>query len=86
MLTLKEKYELLNKEFLSLDLKYNTLKKELNTKEELLKTYEDKIKALEGENTEYLLEIRYQEDEIEMLNQTVNYLEGEIKRLENRGM
>ena len=82
----KEKYELLNKEFLSLDFKYNALKKELNTKEELLKIYEDKIKALEGENTEYLLEIRYQEDEIEMLNQTVNYLEGEIKRLENRGM
>ena len=93
MFILKKKYELLNKEFLSLDFKYDTLKKELNMKEKFLETYEDEIKALESANEIYFLEIRQQENEIDILNQeiklyedTVKYLEEENEKLKKANM
>jgi chromosome segregation ATPase len=82
MFILKKKYELLNKEFLSLDFKYDTLKKELNMKEKFLETYEDEIKVLEGANETYFLEIRQQENEIEILNQEVQLYQDTVKDLE----
>lgn len=82
MFILKKKYELLNKEFLSLDFKYDTLKKELNMKEKFLETHEDEIKALEGVNETYFLEIRQQENEIEILNQEVKLYQNTVKDLE----
>lgn len=82
MFILKKKYELLNKEFLSLDFKYDTLKKELNMKEKFLEAYEDEINALEGANETYFLEIRQQENEIEILNQEVKLYQNTVKDLE----
>ena len=82
MFILKKKYELLNKEFLSLDFKYDTLKKEFNMKEKFLEAYEDEINALEGANETYSLEIRQQENEIEILNQEVKLYQDTVKDLE----
>jgi predicted RNase H-like nuclease (RuvC/YqgF family) len=92
MFILKKKYEMLNKEFLSLNLENEKLKKELDAeksiKEKFLGVYEDEIKVLESVNETYFLEIRQQENEIEILNQetklyqeTVEALEEEIEKL-----